>query len=117
MAFWRVAGDIGCTFNDVVLLEGGRGVGCVDRTLSTPALPLNGVRAGVNQRLAKSGVQPSDITAPIGHATTLITNALIEGKTGKAAMVTTAGFGDTPELRSEQQIGSASWRERVCQYV
>ena len=40
------------------------------------------MRAGVRQLLAKAGVRPGDITAPIVHATTLITNALIEGKIG-----------------------------------
>src|SRR3546814_15731345 len=100
MADWRLAVDIGRTCTDVVLLDAESGRVVVDKTLSTPSRPLNGVRAGVTQLLAKAGVQPSDITAPIVHATTLITNALIEGKTGKAAMVTTAGFGDTLEIRS-----------------
>ncbi len=48
-------------------------------------------------------MQPADITAPIVHATTLITNALIEGKIGRAAVVTTAGFGDTLLIRDEHR--------------
>ena len=44
--------------------------------------------------LGKAGVAPSEIVSPIVHATTLVTNALIEGKTGRSAMVTTTGFGD-----------------------
>src|SRR3546814_2492266 len=103
MADWRLAVDIGGTFTDVVLLDAESGRVVVDKTLSTPSRPLNGVRAGVTQLLAKAGVQPSDITAPIVHATTLITNALIEGKNGKASMVTTADFRDTPEIRAEQR--------------
>jgi len=103
MADWRLAVDIGGTFTDVVLLDAESGRVVVDKTLSTPSRPLNGVRTGVAQLLAKAGVEPGDITAPIVHATTLITNALIEGKTGKAAMVTTAGFGDTLEIRAEHR--------------
>jgi N-methylhydantoinase A len=61
------------------------------------------VRTGVAQLLGKAGVRPADITAPIVHATTLITNALIEGKIGRAGIVTTAGFGDTLLIRNEHR--------------
>ena len=61
------------------------------------------MRRGVEQLLARAGVRPVDITAPIVHATTLITNALIEGKTGRAGLVTTAGFGDTLLIRDEHR--------------
>lgn len=100
---WRLAVDIGGTFTDVVLLDASTGRVVVDKTLTTPAAPLEGVRTGVTQLLAKAGVRPSDITRPIVHATTLITNALIEGKTGRAALVTTKGFGDTLLIRDEHR--------------
>jgi N-methylhydantoinase A len=100
---WRLAVDIGGTFTDVVLLDSSSGTVVVDKTLTTPANPLDGVRAGVTALLARASVRPSDITAPIVHATTLITNALIEGKTGRAAIVTTAGFGDTLLIRDEHR--------------
>ena len=103
MADWRLAVDIGGTFTDAVLLDAESGRVMVDKTLTTPSEPLVGVRAGVTQVLAKAGVQPGDITAPIVHATTLITNALIEGKTGRAALVTTEGFGDTLLIRDEHR--------------
>ena len=61
------------------------------------------MRRGVEQLLARAGIRPSDIRAPIVHATTLITNALIEGKTGRAGLVTTAGFGDTLLIRDEHR--------------
>src|SRR6476469_8405672 len=100
---WRLAVDIGGTFTDVVLINAGDGRVIVDKTLTTPAAPLDGVRTGVRQLLAKAGVHPSEITAPIVHATTLITNALIEGKTGRAGLVTTDGFGDTLLIRDEHR--------------
>ena len=61
------------------------------------------MRTGVRQVLAKAGVTPGEITAPIVHATTLITNALIEGKVGRAALVTTTGFADTLLIRNEHR--------------
>ncbi len=100
---WRLAVDIGGTFTDVVLLDADTGRVVVDKTLTTPAAPLDGVRTGVQQLLTKAGVTPQEITAPIVHATTLITNALIEGKTGRAGLVTTTGFGDTLLIRDEHR--------------
>jgi N-methylhydantoinase A len=102
-ADWRLAVDIGGTFTDVVLFDGTSGNVVVDKTLTTPSAPLDGVRTGVRQLLSKAGVRPSDITAPIVHATTLITNSLIEGKIGRAGVVTTAGFGDTLLIRNEHR--------------
>ena len=100
---WRLAVDIGGTFTDVVLLDAASGRIVVDKTLTTPSAPLDGVRTGVTQLLAKAGVAPHEITAPIVHATTLITNALIEGKIGRSGLVTTKGFGDTLLIRDEHR--------------
>ena len=75
----------------------------VEKVLTTPSTPLDGVRHGVTELLRRAGVRPADITAPIVHATTLITNALIEGKAGRAALVATAGFGDTLLIRDEHR--------------
>jgi N-methylhydantoinase A len=100
---WRLAVDIGGTFTDFVLLDAASGRVVVEKTLTTPSAPLDAVRTGVLQLLTKAGVTPSDITAPIVHATTLITNALIEGKIGRAGLVTTQGFGDTLLIRDEHR--------------
>ncbi len=100
---WRLAVDIGGTFTDVVLLDALSGRVVVDKTLTTPSAPLDGVRTGVTQLLRRAEVSPSDITAPIVHATTLITNALIEGKIGNSGLVTTKGFADTLLIRDEHR--------------
>ncbi len=100
---WRLAVDIGGTFTDVVLLDALSGRVVVDKTLTTPSAPLDGVRLGVTQLLRRAEVSPSDITAPIVHATTLITNALIEGKIGNSGLVTTKGFADTLLIRDEHR--------------
>jgi N-methylhydantoinase A len=103
MADWRVAVDIGGTFTDVVLLDGDSGRVVVDKTLSTPARPLEGVTRGVLHALARAGIGPGDVRAPVVHATTLVTNALIEGKVARAALVTNLGFGDTLLIRNEHR--------------
>src|SRR3954447_23593235 len=103
MSDWRLAVDIGGTFTDLVLLDAASGRVVVEKTLTTPKAPLDGVRTGVRQVLAKAGITPSEIVAPIVHATTLITNALIEGKIGRAGIVTTSGFGDTLLIRNEHR--------------
>ena len=103
MTDWRLAVDIGGTFTDLVLVDADSGRVVVDKVLTTPSAPLDGVRAGVRQLLGKAGVAPSEIVSPIVHATTLVTNALIEGKTGRSAMVTTTGFGDTLLIRDEHR--------------
>ncbi|MGH9209833.1 MAG: hydantoinase/oxoprolinase family protein [Acidimicrobiales bacterium] len=100
---WRLAVDIGGTFTDLVLLDRVSGQVAVDKVLTTPAAPLEGVQAGVVSLLARAGVEPTEIVAPIVHATTLITNALIENKTARTALVTTSGFGDTLEIRTEHR--------------
>ena len=61
------------------------------------------MRTGVGSAPRRAGIAPGDVTAPIVHATTLITNALIEGKTGRAGLVTTQGFGDTLLIRDEHR--------------
>ena len=100
---WRLAVDIGGTFTDIVLLDAGSGDVEVEKTLTTPSAPLDAVRTGVTSLLQRVGVTPSEIEAPIVHATTLITNALIEGKVGRACLVTTSGFGDTLLIRDEHR--------------
>ena len=99
----RLAVDIGGTFTDVVLVDAGSGTVVVEKVLTTPSKPLDGVRQGVTQLLRHAEVRPSEITAPIVHATTLVTNALIEGKAGRAGLVTTQGFGDTLLIRDEHR--------------
>src|SRR3954453_186550 len=99
----RLAVDIAGTFTDAGPLDAANGAVVVEKALTTPAAPLDGVKAAVISLLHRAGVEPSEITAPIVHATTLVTNALIEGNTAKAAVVTTAGFGDTLEIRDEHR--------------
>ena len=96
----RLAADIGGTFTDVVLEHAGRRHSA--KVLTTPRAPEEGMLAGIAQALAAAGLQPGDVGVLI-HGTTLATNALIERKGAKTALLTTAGFRDVLEMGYEKR--------------
>ena len=55
---WRLAVDIGGTFTDLVLLDAASGTVVVDKTLTTPSAPLDGVRRGVGRAARQGGRAP-----------------------------------------------------------
>jgi len=85
----RLGVDIGGTFTDVVLEKGGEVFST--KVLTTYAAPENAIINGMHQVLAKAGVGAGDIDQII-HGTTLATNALIERRGAKTALITTEGF-------------------------
>jgi N-methylhydantoinase A len=97
----RIAVDIGGTFTDVVLEAGPNRFSA--KVLTTPAAPEMAVLDGAGRILAESGVQAGEVTLVI-HGTTLATNALIERKGAKTALVTTEGFRDSIEIAYEHRF-------------
>ena len=97
----RLGVDIGGTFTDVVLEKGG--VQFSTKVLTTYAAPENAIIDGMHQVCAKAGVTPSQIDQII-HGTTLATNALIERRGAKTALITTEGFRDVIEMRTESRF-------------
>ncbi len=95
MADNRLAVDIGGTFTDVVLELGERTVS--GKVLTTPEAPEKGVIDGVTRVLGEAGVEPDSIAMVI-HGTTLATNAIIERRGARTALLTTQGFRDTLEF-------------------
>lgn len=89
----RVAFDIGGTFTDFVLRDEASGQIAVHKVPSTPADPSQAVTDGMPALLAKAGVQAADI-GHLLHATTVATNAIIQRKGAKTALITTCGFRD-----------------------
>lgn len=93
----RIGADIGGTFTDLVFL-------CADGTLhkrkqpSTPADYSEAIIKGVTAFCEEQRAPPSQI-AEIVHATTVATNAILERKGARSALLTTAGFRDVLELR------------------
>ncbi|MGB1106540.1 MAG: hydantoinase/oxoprolinase N-terminal domain-containing protein, partial [Candidatus Puniceispirillaceae bacterium] len=97
----RLAIDIGGTFTDLVLDEDGRRH--TAKVLTTPERPADGLMQGVDRILAQSGVRPGDIELVV-HGTTLATNALIERKGARTALITTEGHRDTLEMAFENRF-------------
>jgi N-methylhydantoinase A len=99
---YSLAVDIGGTFTDVVL-RGDDGALTTDKTLTTHQNLLEGFFRGVDQVLEKAGLSPGDIDGTVVHATTIVTNALIERKGAPTALITTKGFGDVLAIRNEHR--------------
>ena len=71
--------------------------------LTTYSAPEDAIIVGIQQVCAKAGIQPSAI-GQIIHGTTLATNALIERRGAKTALITTHGFRDVIEMRTESRF-------------
>jgi N-methylhydantoinase A len=93
--------DVGGTFTDILCLD------IENQTLlsaKTPSLPGKQWE-GVLNALGELGIAPGDIRAFV-HGTTIATNALLERKGAKTALITTEGFRDTLEIgRTRRLIG------------
>ena len=96
----RLAVDIGGTFTDLALEHDGRRT--TIKVLTTQAAPEQGVMAGAREILASSGVAAADIGIVI-HGTTLATNAVIERKGARTALLTTQGFRDVIAMGNESR--------------
>ena len=94
---YRLGVDIGGTFTDVVLL-GDDGSVRTAKVLSTPDDHARGVVDGAIALLAECGVT-GDQVASVVHASTVASNAVLEGLGARTALVTTKGFRDVLEMR------------------
>lgn len=90
----RLAIDVGGTFTDVFVFDERTGKVSVTKTSSTPSNPERGILDGIE----KAQLNGEDIKV-FSHGTTVGTNALIERKLPKTALITTKGFRDVPEIR------------------
>src|SRR5574341_2673382 len=99
---YRLAIDIGGTFTDLVLWDESSGALRGHKILTTPRAPEEAALRGLRELCARAGITPSQITTLI-HATTLVTNTLIERKGAPTALLRTAGFRDTLEMGKGQR--------------
>ncbi len=97
----RLGVDIGGTFTDVALEAHGRRFSA--KILTTPEAPERAVIEAIRAVLREAGLAPGDLSIII-HGTTLATNAIIERKGARTALVTTEGFRDTVEIRHENRF-------------
>jgi len=97
-ARFRVGIDIGGTFTDGTLVDSTTGEVTTSKVLSTPSNPASGFISAVEKLLATHGsIDPTEIEHVV-HATTVATNAIIEGKTATTAFITTEGFREMLEI-------------------
>ena len=101
-ASYRFGFDIGGTFTDFVLINAQTGEMESYKTLTTPHEPSKAVLDGWQTLLARADLSGAEVETAI-HGTTLITNALIERKGAKTAMITTKGFRDVLEMAKEMR--------------
>ncbi|MEE1556309.1 MAG: hydantoinase/oxoprolinase family protein, partial [Alphaproteobacteria bacterium] len=94
--------DIGGTFTDVVLYDREQGRRLTRKILTTPGDPAEAVLDAVDQVLAEEAILAREIERVV-HATTLFTNALIEHKGARTALLTTEGFRDSLEIGRERK--------------
>lgn len=89
----RIAFDIGGTFTDFVLEDSRSGALQFHKVPTTPRDPAVAVLEGLGALLERTKVA-SDELSGILHATTVATNAILERKGVKTALITTKGFRD-----------------------
>lgn len=98
-----LAVDVGGTFTDAVVVTGGERAAVATRRVFTAKTPTTsgdqsaGVIVAARDALAGAGVAAGDVTAFI-HGMTVTTNALLEGRFARTALLATAGFTDIEQL-------------------
>jgi N-methylhydantoinase A len=90
----RIGIDIGGTFTDFVLFDESSGEFVTHKILSTPDDPAQAVLDGLDHLELLSSNGPTGSRLAIVHGSTVATNALLERKGARTALVTTAGFRD-----------------------
>lgn len=97
----RLGADIGGTFTDIALDI--RGTLYSTKILTNYTAPEQAILDGIKIVTDQAGISPADLDIII-HGTTLATNALIERRGAKTAFVTTEGYRDVIEMRSENRF-------------
>ncbi len=100
---WRIGIDIGGTFTDVAMVEETSGRIGIAKVLTTPRDFGQAVIEGIRQGLEQNAIDPANVSL-LSHATTVVTNALLEHKGARAGFIATRGFRDLLELRRSSRV-------------
>ena len=98
----RLGVDVGGTFTDIALWDEARQRLTVLKLPSVPADPAEGILAGIRAITARDGIPPAAL-AFVAHGTTVATNALLEKKGARTALLTTRGFRDLLEIARQKR--------------
>ncbi len=99
---YALAVDIGGTFTDAVLRRDD-GATWTDKALTTYGDLLDGFFSATDATLAKAGIGPRDVDDVVVHATTIVTNSIIERRGPQCALLVTEGFRDVLYIREEHR--------------
>jgi N-methylhydantoinase A len=94
---WSIGVDAGGTFTDFFAREAATGRVVRHKRPSTPDDPSRAILDGLEELAAKGGIDLAQVNR-LGHGTTVGTNALIQRRGGRVAMITTKGFRDLLEI-------------------
>ena len=94
---WFIGVDVGGTFTDFHAMNISDGRVCLHKTPSTPSDPSESIINGLSTLLEDNQIDVEDVVR-LAHGTTVATNALIQRRGGKVAVVTTEGFKDLLEI-------------------
>ena len=94
---WMIGVDVGGTFTDFFAFDGATDRIVLHKVPSTPGNPALAVISGLRELASRHGVDLSAITR-LSHGTTVATNALIQRRGGKVALIVTEGFRDLIEI-------------------
>ena len=94
--------DVGGTFTDALVINDATGKFAVGKSLTTPGDPSEGMESALNEALQYADANASHLQILV-HGTTLVTNALIERKGDRTALLATKGFRDTIEIAREKR--------------
>jgi N-methylhydantoinase A len=109
----RIGVDIGGTFTDFQIFDARTGQIRSYKVPTTPEDPSIGLMEGIKGAAARDGFGLADV-GYILHGTTIATNAVLEGKLARGALVTTAGFEDVLEIgRHNRRDIYATWPRPV----
>ncbi|HET7035558.1 MAG TPA: hydantoinase/oxoprolinase family protein [Thermomicrobiaceae bacterium] len=99
---YAVSVDVGGTFTDFVLfdMDAGQAV-AFHKVLTDAARPARAVVAGWRELLQLAGASSAEVEYAV-HSTTIVTNAIVERRGVKTALLTTRGFRDVLEIGIEQ---------------
>ena len=97
MSSYRVGGDVGGTFTDIVL-AGDDGSLAVNKVPSSTGRYEQALATGIMELLDRKGIAPDQVTEVL-HGTTAATNAVLERRGAVTGLLTTLGFRDVLELR------------------
>jgi len=99
---YRLGIDVGGTFTDLVLYDDVSAALSIEKVPSVPADPADGIVQGIVRLLRATGVAPAAV-GYVAHGTTAATNALLERKGARTALVTTKGFRDLLEIARQKR--------------